>query len=131
MHPGASVYAPTFLTSPAVFLWAEDSAENPLLTEGWLGDPQSCQQGQRFSNRLSLYQTTRSGMVWGEQEESPRTLTLRYTRFAGAALDVDSNEVLGQTVDNRVSFIDGRYVLFTISQGAAEEAGLYLHGPMP
>jgi hypothetical protein len=130
-HGGRGVYAPTFLSKPERVLWAEDAAENSLLSEGWVGDPASCQPGQQFSTRLALYEPTGAGLVWGDLEDGPRTLTLQYARFTGATLDLDKREELARTIDPRVAVVDSRYVLYTVSRGTPEQTGLFLHGPLP
>jgi hypothetical protein len=129
-HPGRGVYAPTFLSSPPVLIWAEDAADNPLLTEGWLGDPQSCEPRQQFSSRLALYEPMRTGVVWGDLEDGARVLTLRYAPFAGAGLALEETQELRATIDGRVTVMDDRYVLFSVSRGTPEETGLYVHGPL-
>jgi hypothetical protein len=129
-HPGHTVFAPTFLSSPRLLLWGEEGADNPMITEGWIGDPDSCQVGQRFSAKLAYYQTTRGGLLWGDEDESPRTMTLRHAGFSGGTVDLANATEVRRAVDTRVALIDGRYLLFTISSSVPEEAGLYLHGPM-
>ncbi len=129
-HPGHTVFAPTFLTSPARLLWAEEAADNPLYTEGWLGDPDSCQVGPRFSAKLAYYQNTRRGLLWGDEDDTPATMTLHHARFTGAALDLEKATELRRNMDTKVAVVDGGYVLYTVSVGAPEETGLFLHGPV-
>jgi hypothetical protein len=128
-HPGPGIYAPTFLASPSVLLWGEDAPANRLLTEGWLGDPTTCQPRQRFSERLAYYRNTRRGVVWADLQDGARSYTLRHAPFADGGLDLDHTEEIHRTVDNRVTLIDERYLLYTVSRGQPEEVGLYLHGP--
>jgi hypothetical protein len=128
-HPGPGIYAPTFVPSPAVLLWGEDAPANRLLTEGWLGDPATCQARQRFSERLAFYRATRRGVVWADLGAGARTYDVRHAPFANGELDLEHTEVIRDAVDNRVTLINGRYLLYTITRGAAEDLGLYLHGP--
>jgi hypothetical protein len=129
-HPGHTIFAPTFLTSPRLVLWGEESADNAVLTEGWAGDPDSCQVGQRFSGKLAYYQDTRRGLLWGDEDETPATMTLHHAPFAGAALDLDHATEVRRNTDTKVALVDGRYLLYTVSVGAPEETGLFLHGPI-
>jgi hypothetical protein len=128
-HPGPGIYAPTFVPSPAVLLWGEDAPANNLLTEGWLGDPATCQPRQRFSERLAYYRNTRRGVVWADLEEGARSLRLHHAPFVQGSLDLDHTEEVRRTVDNRVTLIDGRYLLYTVSRGEPDQMGLFLHGP--
>jgi hypothetical protein len=127
-HPGHTVFAPTFLSSPAVLLWAEEAADNPTVIEGWLGDPDTCEVKQAWSAKLAFYEAVAGGLLWGEEEASSRTMTLRHGRFSGTSLDLARAEELRRGIDTQVTVIDQRTVLYTISDG--EEAGLYLYGPL-
>ena len=129
-HPGHTIFAPTFLSSPRLVLWGEEAADNPMLTEGWLGDPDSCQTGARFSAKLAYYQTTGRGLLWGDEDETPRTMTLFHAPLAGGTVDLAGAVEVRRSVDTGVALIDGRYLLYTVSHGVPEEDGLYLQGPL-
>lgn len=129
-HPGRDVYATTFLSGPPLLLWAEDDPHDPTLIQGWLGDLDTCEARQQFSSALALYEPTRAGVVWADLEDGARALTLRYAPLAGGALDLGQARELHRTIDTQVTVIDGRYLLYSVSQGSPENTGLFLHGPL-
>jgi hypothetical protein len=129
---GHAAFGLVFPGSGPVF-WGEDSVDNPAFNEGWYTDPTSCDPKVQFTQKLAYLQATRSGALFGEEEDTTRlTMRLSHARAAdpaGPAATLKIDPVASGT-DTTVAVLDDRYVVFTVNQGDPALHGLYIHGPL-
>jgi hypothetical protein len=110
-------------------LFAEDDADG--VAQGWVTDPEGCQDKHHFVSNLAYLRTVRGGVLYGEQDPTGWNMTLRHAPIApGGAFPDDGGALLEPSVGTHVA-IAGRTIVFTIIAGDAATQGLYLYGPLP
>jgi hypothetical protein len=130
-NAGQGAYSVHFVPAFNRVLWAEDAAgaagSSPFI-EGWLGNPDGCTGAVRFSTHLGYYQATARGLVYGEADAASISMVLRYAPFtsAGIGKPVELTSRSGLAT----ALVDGRHLVFTVSEGPNTSPGLFVHGPL-
>jgi hypothetical protein len=128
-RPAALPYLVTFLDSARMVLFAEDDADG--VAQGWVTDPEGCQDKHHFVSNLAYLRTVRGGVLYGEQDPTGWNMTLRHAPIAaGGVFPDDGGALLEPSVGTHVA-IAGRTIVFSIIAGDAAAQGLYLYGPLP
>jgi hypothetical protein len=130
-RPGGLPYLVTFIDSAPVVLFIEDDANG--IAQGWYTNPESCDEKHNFAGNMALLVPIRGGILYGEQDPTGRTMSLKVAAIAGdGTLPGDGGTLLEAAVDPQLAIAGGRSIVYTISDfGDAASQGLYVYGPLP
>jgi hypothetical protein len=129
---GGLPYLVTFHPKLRAVFFAEDDSKTQV--QGWYADPEGCQNKTNFVSSLAYLLAVGDGIIYSQQDVTGRHMNLQHLAVTADGLDPAGPTLLANGIDTRVAVGGGRFLLFTISDGAdgtGKDAGLWAYGPLP
>jgi len=129
---GAETYAGRFSGDGSRVFWIEYGSSGS--EEGWLADPDTCQQKVQFGDWVLGYSLSGDFVVFEGGDEADSTSYIQYARWtAGAAPASLTPLVVAE--HPRGPFLtlregDATYIVYMLAGETPESQGLFVHGPL-
>jgi hypothetical protein len=125
---GRPPYDYAFLDHAGLVFWVEAADGDPdNAFDGWMADPASCGNRQRFSERIAFHRPLGDRAVLFADEFQDGTVTLKYAPLAGGTWPAGGPLRIRAGIDFPVILLpDGRHLVFQVTRGPETERGLYL-----
>ena len=128
---GRPPYDYAFLDSAGLVFWVEAADDDPdNAFDGWMADPATCGNRQRFAARVAFHRPLGDrAVLFADQynENQDGTVTLKYAALSGGAWPPSGPLRIRAGIDFPVTLLpDGRQLLFQLTRGPEAERGLYL-----
>lgn len=128
---GAETYGGRFSEDGSRVFWIEYGSSGS--EEGWLADPETCQQKVQFGDWVLGYLLTSEFVVFEGGDEADSTSFLQYARWsASAATDTLTPLVVAEHPQRLLTLHEGAatYLVYTRGGDSPESQGLFVHGPL-